>query len=112
MLKLKAVLLWTFIYGLSLVLGIIVNVVLSLLEVGLEQMTFWNITILQIFSLYVYASLAKKVQYRKRDTFIQLIPLYGFYWTLKICYRNVKGWEETKNQKNNLNKVNREDNHV
>jgi len=44
------------------------------------------------FQIFVYGFLASKVEYRWRDTLFQFIPIYGIFWTFRICYRTIERW--------------------
>jgi len=42
--------------------------------------------------LWIMGFLASKVKYRYRDTFLQIIPVYGVFWVFRILYRTVERW--------------------
>jgi hypothetical protein len=93
MIKFKTVLLFIAIYAVQLIVAMLIGVIWGLLGISSDYIFENLITILAFGSqFWIMGFLASKVKYRYRDTFLQIIPFYGIFWTFRILYRTVERW--------------------
>jgi hypothetical protein len=72
--------------------AVLIGVIWGLLGISIDLLENL-ITVLAFgFQFWIMGFLASKVKYRYRDTFLQIIPVYGIFWTFRILYRTVERW--------------------
>ena len=93
MIKVKTVLLFIAIIAVELIVGMLIGVIWGLLGIPIDNLFDNLITLLAFgFQFWIMGFLASKVKYRYRDTFLQIIPVYGVFWVFRILYRTVERW--------------------
>jgi prepilin signal peptidase PulO-like enzyme (type II secretory pathway) len=92
MIKVKTVLLFIAIFAVQLIVAVLIGVIWGLLGISIDLLENL-ITVLAFgFQFWIMGFLASKVKYRYRDTFLQIIPVYGVFWVFRILYRTVERW--------------------
>lgn len=93
MIKVKTVLLFIAIFAVQLIAAVLIGVIWGLLGISTDYFLENLITVLAFgFQFWIMGFLASKVKYRYRDTFLQIIPVYGVFWVFRILYRTVERW--------------------
>jgi hypothetical protein len=93
MIKFKTFLLFIAIFAVQLIVAMLIGVIWGLLGISPDYLLENLITVLAFgFQFWIMGFLASKVKYRYRDTFFQIIPFYGIFWTFRILYRTVERW--------------------
>ena len=93
MIKVKTVLLFIAIFAVQLIVAVLIGVIWGLLGISTDYFLENLITVLAFgFQFWIMGFLASKVKYRYRDTFLQIIPVYGVFWVFRILYRTVERW--------------------
>ena len=92
MIKVKTVLLFIAIFAVQLIVAVLIGVIWGLLGISIDLLENL-ITVLAFgFQFWIMGFLASKVKYRYRDTFLQIVPVYGVFWVFRILDRTVERW--------------------
>lgn len=88
--QIKTLGLWVAIYIFPLIIAFIFGLIFF--NLGEDLVGGIALIFAIIWQLWIYGFLAEKVKYRWRDTLFQFIPIYGIFWTFRICYRTIERW--------------------
>lgn len=92
MIKIKTVLLFIAIFAVQFIVALLIGGIWGLLGISIDLLENLITVLAFSFQFWIMGFLASKVKYRYRDTFLQIIPFYGIFWTFRILYRTVERW--------------------
>ena len=88
--ELKTLGLWVGIYTFPIIIAFMFGYIFF--SLGEDLVSVIVVIFAIAWQLWIYGLLAEKVKYRWRDTLFQFIPIYGIFWTFRICYRTIERW--------------------